>query len=339
MRRFLFILLFFISLSASAQNLSHTGFNQLKRMEDSMKVYGREMITDKTASQRFIADSIFIRMLVRSLKTPNSFYYPFDSLVTVSHIYAPDSAFRIFTWQFTRDDDYCRHRGAIQMKTTDGSLHLFPLLDMSDFTNAPDDSVRTAQNWIGAIYYGIVMKTFNSKKYYTLLGFDDNNMRSTKKWMEVLTFNEKGRPVFGGTYFSIANDSTSALLQPARFCLEYKKDARARINYDKDLDIVVFDHLVSESNEPRKAYTLVPDGDYEGFKWENGKWKQIDKLFNYKLNDGQAPVPAPLKGVTGKSDEVKLLQQSEKNRQKQQLQLKSPNADKRKPAKENQESY
>ena len=341
MRRYILGLLFLISISASAQNLTRSGFNQLKKMEDSMKIYGHKMIMEQTASQRFIADSAFIRMLVKSLKTPNSFYYPFDSLVTVSHIYAPDSSFRIFSWQFTRDDDYYRQRGAIQMKTTDGSLQLFPLLDMSDFTKAPNDSIRTGQNWIGAIYYSIVMKTFNGKKYYTLLGFDDNNMRSTKKWLEVLTFNEKGRPVFGGAYFSIVNDSTGIVSQPARYCMEYKKDGRARMNYDKDMDMIVYDHLVSENNEPDKAYTLVPDGDYQGFKWDNGKWRQIDKIFNYKLNDGQAPVPSPLKDATGKSDEMKLLQQSERNRQK--LLSKPPppvkKSSERKQGKENQETY
>lgn len=341
MRRLVPGLLLFISLSVSAQNLSKQSVIQLKKMEDSMKVYGRRMIMEKTATQRFVADSVFIRMLVRSLKTPNSFNYPFDSLVTVSHIYAADSTFRIFSWQFTRDDDYYRQRGAIQMKTADGSLKLFPLLDISDFTNAAQDSVRTSQNWIGAIYYSIVMKTFNGKKYYTLLGYDDNNMRSTKKWIEVLAFNEQGKPVFGGPYFTIANDSTKTVLHPARYCMEYKKDGRARINYDKDLDMIVYDHLVSESNEPGKAYTKVPDGDYQGFKWANGKWNQVDKVFNYKLRDGQAPLPAPLKDAAGNSDELKLMQQSQKNRQQQQAPKQLPGerqADK-KPKKEQQESY
>lgn len=342
MRFALLGVLFLFSISVPAQSLTKEGFNQIKKIEDSMKIYGRKMIMEKTASQRFAADSVFIRMLVRSLKTPNSFNYPFDSLETISHIYAPDSTFRIFSWQFTRDEDYCRQRGAIQMKTNDGSLKLFPLLDMSDFTTAPQDSIRTGQNWIGAIYYSIVLKTFNGKKYYTLLGFDDNNMRSTKKWMEVLTFNENGKPIFGGPYFSVVNDSAKATSYPARYYMEYKKDGRARMNYDKDMDIIVYDHLVSESNEPGKAFTMVPDGDYQGFKWENGKWKQIDKVFNYKLRDGQAPVPAPLKDATGKSDELKLMEQSQKNRQQQmQSSPKTPSqksAD-RKRAKESQESY
>ena len=307
-----------------------------------MKIYGRKMIMEKTASQRFIADSVFIRMLVRSLKTPNSFNYPFDSLETISHIYAPDSTFRIFSWQFMRDDDYYRQRGAIQMKTTDGSLQLFPLVDMSDFTTAPGDSVRTGLNWIGAIYYSIIMKTFNGKKYYTLLGFDDNKMRSTKKWIEVLTFNEKGKPVFGGPYFSVLGDSAKALSQPARFNMEYKKDGRARMNYDKDLDMIIYDHLISESNEPSKPYTFVPDGDYQGFKWQNGKWEQIDKVFDYKLEDGQAPVPAPIKTVNGKSNELKLLQQSEKNRQRQQEAPAQPpvsQPEDKKPVEKSEESF
>lgn len=311
-------LIFSAAIPALAQTLSKASLAILRKDEDSMKNYSREMIMDKTATQRFIADSVFIRMLVRSLKTPNSFYYPFDSLETVSRIYAPDSSFRIFSWQWTRDDDYYRQRGAIQMKTADGSLRLYPLLDMSEFTTTPQDSVRNGRNWIGAIYYGIVMKTFNNKKYYTLLGYDDNNMRSTKKWIEVLSFDEKGRPVFGGPFFSLTDGNANATAPVARYCLEYKKDGRARMNYDKDMDMIVYDHLVSESNEPDKQYTMVPDGDYQGFKWVNGKWVLVDKVFTYKLRDGQAPVPAPLKDATGKSDEMKLLQQSEKNRQGQQ---------------------
>ena len=92
-------------------------------------------------------------MLVRSLKIPNSFYFPFDSLQTISKLYAPDSSFRIFTWQIKKDVYVFIQRGAIQMRTADGSLKLIPLHDVSMFTKKPEDSVRGANNWIGAIYY------------------------------------------------------------------------------------------------------------------------------------------------------------------------------------------
>ena len=88
------------------------------------------------------------------------------------------------------------------------------------------------------------------------------------------------------------------------------------MNYDREMDMIVYDHLISEDNTPDKKYTLVPDGDYEGFKWVNGKWQHVDKVFDFKLKDGQAPVPEPLKDETGKSNEEKLILQSEKNNKK-----------------------
>lgn len=315
MRQLLLFILVLIVVSSSAQ-APKTNFRQLKKTEDTLKIYARQMIMDANPSKRFSADSVFIRMLVRSLKTPNSFYYPYDSIETVSRIYAPDSSFRIFSWQYTRDEDHFRQRGAIQMKTADGSLQLFGLIDMSDFTDAPQDSVRTAQNWIGAIYYGIVMKTFNNKKYYTLLGYDDNNMRSTRKWIEVLSFNEQGKPVFGGPFFAIrdtTNKTKETYLTPARFCVEYKKDGGVRVNYDADMDMIVYDHLESESKQPDKPFTLVPDGDFVGFKWDKGRWTYVDKIFDFKLKDGEAPIPEPLKDDNGKSNEQKLIEQSQRN--------------------------
>ncbi|HRI21495.1 MAG TPA: hypothetical protein PLA68_11105, partial [Panacibacter sp.] len=85
------------------------------------------------------------------------------------------------------------------------------------------------------------------------------------------------------------------------FCLEYKKDARARLVYDPEMNIIIFDHLISEVNDLGKKFTLIPDGDYEGFKWTNGKWVHIDKVFEVqKLQDGQAPVPEPALDKNGK---------------------------------------
>lgn len=292
-RYFFVALLLFVSTTLHAQ-LSAESSASLKTQEDSLKLYSRKMIFDSIAENRFHYDSIFIRRLVQALKTPYSFQYPFDSVNTISRLYAPDSTFRIFTWQLQRDESYYRQEGAIQVNTKDGSLKIFPLFDVSEFSTNPTDSLRTNRSWIGAIYYNIVMKEYNSKKYYTLFGYDDNDFSSTRKWLEVLTFNTNGEPVFGGNYFVYKDDELKTPQPVYRFLFEYEKDARARLTYDSDLNMIVFDHLISESNEPQKKYTLVPDGDYEGFKWENGKWQHVDKLFNQALKDGEAPRPDPL---------------------------------------------
>ena len=293
MFRYTLVVLLFISSSVKAQ-LRNEDLKALKSQEDSLSYYSHEMVFDSFAENRFHYDSVFIRKFVQALRTPHSFNYPFDSVLTVSKLYAPDSTFRIFTWELQRDESYYRQEGTIQMKTKDGSLKLFPLFDVSDYTSTPTDSVRTNKNWIGALYYNIVMKEFKGKKYYTLFGYDDNDVSSTRKWLEVLTFNANGEPVFGGNYFTYKDDELKPQQPVSRFLLEYEKDAHARMVYDPEMDMIVFDHLISESNEPQKRYTLIPDGDYEAFKWQNGKWVHVDKLFNQSLQDGQAPRPQPL---------------------------------------------
>lgn len=299
MRIIIIILFLGVSLSANAQ-ITGTVRTRLRKFEnDTLKQPSRLMVFDTIPGRRFAADSIFIRLFVKALKEKNSFDYPFDSINTISKIYPPDSSFRIFTWELQRDEGYYRQQGAIQMKTADGSLKLYPLLDQSDFAINPTDSARSAKNWIGAIYYGIVAKEYKSKKYYMLFGFDDNDFASSRKWVDVLTFNPDGSPLFGANIFDYKNDSLKAPQPAYRFLLEYKKDARAKLVYDPELQMIVFDHLTSETGNQQNKYSLIPDGSYEGFTWKNGKWVHVDDIFANMPQDGKTPTPQPVYDANG----------------------------------------
>jgi len=280
MRSFL-TLLFFTSSFINLFAQSTADKKALRSAESILKTYSFEITNADEMVDRTIADSFFTRSLVKALKIPYSFHYGFDSLKTISRLYAPDSSFRIITWQIMKDFTYYRYKGAIQFKTTDGSLKLIPLYDGTDFTERPVDSVRTNENWIGALYYNIVLKTYNNKKYYTLLGYDENDARTTKKWMEVLTFDNNNKPVFGGRYFSYPNDPIKPPQPAFRFCIEFKKEANAKLNYDPEIDRIVFAKLVSETGEISKKHTLVPHGSIEGFKWELGRWIYVPEVLNY----------------------------------------------------------
>ncbi len=310
-------------IAVNAQNIAAADVKKLRKMEDTLKQQGRKMIMDEIAPYRFRADSFFTRVFVRALKTPNSFYYPFDSVLSISKLYAPDSSFRIYTWEFRKDESYYRQRGAIQMKTADGSLRLIPLFDVSEFTKNPLDSVRSNQNWIGAIYYNMVMKTAGNKKYYTLFGYDNNNFRSNRKWIEVLTFDSEGMPRFGGRYFSYKQDDIKPPVTASRFLLEYKKDAAERVIYDEELDMIVFEHLISETAQPELKHTLIPDGDYEGFKWQDGRWVHVEKVFNYKMDMrgvdpmlGNPPLDLPILDAKGNKN-LKQIELNEKSKQQE----------------------
>lgn len=242
---------------------------------------------------RMKADSQFTRVLVRTLQITHSFQFPFDSLLGISKLYAPDSSFRIFSWNLSYDDYYHRQRGTIQIRTKDGSLKMYPLRDVSEFVDNPIDSVRDRMNWIGAYYYNMIRTQHAGKNYYTLFGFDPNGPMSSVKWIDVLHFNPKGEPVFGGPFFSYEEDSIPQKTQ-YRFQIEFKKDAQVLVNYIKNLDMILVDHLISENNDPDNKWTYIPDGDQEGFVWKKGKWVHIDKVFTLKLKEGEAPREVPI---------------------------------------------
>lgn len=310
-----FILIVIVPGADTAAQTVSSFQKQLSAKEDSLQILADSMVNGITPAKRFRSDSSFVRILVRALQYQNSFSYPFDSVQTISRLYAPDSSFRIITWQLKKDEYMYLQKGAIQVKTTDGSLKLLPLFDASMFTGKPLDSVRTRNNWIGAIYYRILQNTHNGKKYYTLLGFDDFSISSNRKWLEVLTFNETGEPVFGGPFISFKEDTAKKPVLH-RFNIEYKKEARTTFNYNPELNMIIFDHLVSETDEPDKKDTFIPDGDFEGFKWKDGQWVHVDKVFNFTLKDGEAPVEEGIRDKEGNIDESKLMERSLKNQKK-----------------------
>ena len=291
MRTHFVILLFIVAIQCNAQTPDR---NVLRQKEDTLQNLCHQMYGLDTQDERFTADSLFTRVLVRALLTPFSFSYPFDSLMPISRLYAPDSSFRIFTWQVPLGDETSMHKGAIQMNMKDGSLVLFPLIDKTDSIPNPEECITGPEKWIGATYYRILLRNHRNKKIYTLFGISQPNSQTSRKTMDILQFNNQ-RPVFGDALFQFPANDTTVKYNPkmTRFMMTYKKHAAARFNFDESLDMVIKEHLISETNEPDKSWTLVGDGDYEGFEWKSGQWKYIKKVFDQTSE--QAPTPKPIK--------------------------------------------
>jgi hypothetical protein len=309
---FLLLITFFIVGNAcKAQRLSTAERKEFQVKEDSMKSFALELIRGRTAEDRFNADSQFTKMFVRALKLKNSFYFPFDSLITISRLSPKDSSFKIYTWQLVVNDDVVRKHGAIQMRTENGSLKLFPLIDKTEAIKNIQDTIANNLDWVGAVYYKIIENNAFGKKFYTLLGYDENNLNSNRKIIEVLTF-QNGQPLFGGSFFSFQDNGTNQTAM-ARYIMEYKKNASPRLTYDANMDMIIYEHLISETGEPNKKYTYIPDGDYEGLKWRDGKWVHIQKVFNQMTPEGKEPVPNPIRDAKGTIDESKLSQRLPEN--------------------------
>jgi hypothetical protein len=90
MKNFVLVIVLLLNVCTGfTQRIGRADEKALELREDSLKKYAVKIIQGITATDRFTADSIFTKMLVRALKTPHSFYYRFDSLLTISRLYAP----------------------------------------------------------------------------------------------------------------------------------------------------------------------------------------------------------------------------------------------------------
>lgn len=314
-----YLLVFIFTLSCQLifpqNNITPQDFTQLKLYEDTLRTLGDSLVRSEQEVVRQKSCYDFIRKLVKALQISGSFNYEFSSLCQkdssqkISIIYPEDKSFRIFNWTLSKDNGTYRYFGAIQMnskKPLKSGENFFPLFDYSDFIKKEivTDTILTDSSWYGCIYYNLLTKKYKKKKYYFLFGWDGNNLMTSRKLIDVLYF-ENGKPKFGAPVFETWKDTvTKEKKLQTRFLFEYKKSAWVNLNYNQKpsdaektsediFDKIIFDHLVSQTGNEKLKYTLIPDGTYEGFEYKKGKWIYIPKIFNFTLQDGQAPRPVP----------------------------------------------
>ncbi len=280
--------LFFCGKSYS-QEIAPPDREKLQIMEDSLIRSADSMYNAFIPDTRLVLSERFARQLVRALKVPNSYLYPFDSLQKlVNVIYADDNAFRIFNWEIAPNNVTKRYYGAIQMPSE--KLKLFGLLDYAEQTGkGAEDSILTGGKWFGALYYRILSVEVQGQKIYTMFGFNDGAQLTTRKVLDPMMIDAQRGVRFGAPIFGVA--STNFPRQRInRFILEYKKGVNASMNWDKERNVIIFDKLVSLSNDPGRKYTYAPSGGYDGFRWVNETWNYLQDLIPVQImKDGEAP--------------------------------------------------
>lgn len=282
-----FLLLLVSSLSFSQDEFSEEDLAALQKYEENLRVLGDSVVSSYNWDMREQACVQMVKSLVKALKVPNSFNYPFDSVRTISIIYPDDRSFRIITWQMQMKDETHRYYGAIQLNSAE--LKLFPLIDMSMFIPDVDKTTLNQDNWYGQIYYDIQDFKYKKEKYYLIFGWDGHDRWSNKKIADVLWFDEGGKPKFGQPIFEVEEGDVRQ-----RVIIEYKEDASPAMVWDDQMKMIVFDYLRPENPMSEGIYmTYIPDGTYQGFYFDKKKrhWVMQRVVFDDTLDE--APLNRP----------------------------------------------
>jgi hypothetical protein len=266
---------FFFFTKAVGQPSGNNNQQQLMTFQDSLKQISHKMVNDSIEPERYNASYKLIKTLVNALKTPYSFNFPFDSVKAISIQLSPDKRFRIFSWHVMNNDGSYRYYGTIQTNKPDGKLELLPLIDYTSVFKNPSDSITTNDKWFGAQYYKIITVLNNDPfPYYVLLGWKGNTVKSTKKIIEILYFKD-GKAYFGMPVFDGDQDNPGK----KRIIFEYDRRASMFLNYEPQINTIVYDHLAPPDPKLKGKFELYgPDFSYDGFKLVNGRLKFVSDL-------------------------------------------------------------
>jgi hypothetical protein len=229
------------------------GFAQRKggvfaTMEDSIVRIHRSIISERNSALRYERNETLLYIMEQTLGLNNSISYPFDSLKTIAMVSSPDKKVRIFTWYLIDERGFHEHYGFVQAYNEVTKRYMvYPLIDKWKKVDAPSTKILRADNWFGALYTKLVEVKGTAGTYYTLLGWNGGNVFTQYKIIEVLTFNERGVPVFGSPVFRSYGKG-----RPVRIVFEYAKKGHLHLNYEKQS----YTQRSAVKNKKTKQYTI-----------------------------------------------------------------------------------
>jgi hypothetical protein len=171
---------------------------------------------------------------------------------------------------------------------------------MSQF---PNQEQLGADRWYGSLYFNIKPFETRQGRKYLLFGFDAFEFFEKRKLLDVLSFDKEGKPVFGAPVFEKPDAPPDS-----RVYVQYSADAKVKLNWDEQYKMIIFDHLIPFPSPFGRDMVNVPDGSYDAYKLEKGRWKYVDKVFDDKQKD--VPFPEPVleerkeKDIMGKKKQI-----------------------------------
>jgi hypothetical protein len=264
MKKYLFCISLGLIISysfASGQSYLTKTSAQLEKLFSRLPVVPEDLVRIR------INDSI--KVIVEDyVKYDSVFFHRFENVRFLGQVTSPDSAVKIITWNLNLRDEPGKYYLYIIRKQEEGKPNiLYSLSSMYNSNIMSSDTVYTAGNWYGALYYAINPQIINGVRCWMLLGIDYGNPEITRKIIETLSFGKDEKIIFGMKSFQ-ENESLKY-----RAVFEYSSEATMTLRFGGD-DSVIFDHLVPFSPElvdQRKFYG--PQYTNDAYVLENGKWK------------------------------------------------------------------
>lgn len=233
---------------------------------DSLNKYGKEIIESSTDEQKAAANSKFKAVLEEVLANNASFDADFGKVEKISVLKAHQ--LKIYNWTLPHTDGTYTYFAFTQFKTADDKVIVTELIDKSAELEKLETKTFTANTWFGALYYEIIHDKKIGEDYYTVLGWDGNNLMTNKKVIDVIVVDSKGNIKLGAPIFKMEKRTQR------RVIFEYSKNASMSLKYHPKQQQIIFDFLVPSSSRVKGIYEYYgPALDtFDALTLDKNKW-------------------------------------------------------------------
>ncbi len=253
-----------------------------RNAEDTLVLMANQIVSSTGDAARLEQNRQFYDHFRHILSQKGSFDHPFDSLRTVSMLYAPDKRFRLITWYVPLSGQRFHYCGLIQRGVCDEISE--PLTELTDpqITGYQErDTVLDKDHWFGAYYYDIIHHRVEGTDLYTLLGWKGDNQLTRMRVIEPLVF-DQGRPLFGKPVF------TGPWKGKHRVVFEYSARVSMSLLYEENVyqdgntrsAMIVFDRLepLSEHLGGQFQFYKPEVNIFDGLYFDNGRWSFVSDV-------------------------------------------------------------
>ncbi|MDR2292713.1 MAG: hypothetical protein LBE11_04480 [Prevotellaceae bacterium] len=189
-----------------------------------------------------------------------------DAPQRISQLFSEDKNVGIYTWSIPTERGMYKYYGIV--KSPKG---IFILQDANLKNEYMTDEKFTDGKWYGAVYFDIIETNLNGTKAYTLLGNDLKGILSNKKIVDVLTFDNEEKPVFGATIFEKPNHF--------RLIFEYNVRSVMYLRYNHEKKMIIYSFLIPINPGFEGDYRFyVADLSYDGLIYRNEKWTLVENV-------------------------------------------------------------
>lgn len=233
---------------------------------DSLNVFGNTIIESTSDQKKQEANNHFKKILEELLANDSSFYANFGRVEKLSVLQA--NQLKIYNWALPSTNGTYTYFAYTQFKTNEGKIILKELIDKSDELEKLETKTFTASNWFGALYYEIINDKNLGEEYYTVLGWDGNNLLTNKKVIDVIEIDDKGNIKLGAPIFRMERRTQR------RVIFEYAKIASMSLKYHTKQKQIVFDFLVPSSSRVKGIHEYYgPALDtFDALTLDKNKW-------------------------------------------------------------------